>query len=108
MTVNECSTGFMPKDKYIKLPAFVGQPVWHIRTLQKYIHEERKWETLSYELEEGKVSMLQQKADRSWKIRVTISSSVSDYTIEDFDKYLFTNEAEAKNELARKLKELTL
>ena len=107
MTVNECSAGFMPKDQYVKLPAYVGQPVWHIRTLQKYIHEERKWETFGYELEEGKVSMLQQKADKSWKIRVTINSSVGDYTIEDFDKYLFTNEAEAKNELARKLKELS-
>ena len=106
MTVNECGYEFIHKDQYVKLPAFVGQPVWHIKTLQKYLHEERKWETLGYELEEGKVSMLQQKVDKSWKIRVTISSSVSDYTIEDFDKYLFTNEAEAKNELTRKLKEL--
>ena len=107
MTVNECSTGFKHKDQYIKLPAFVGQSVWHIRTLQKYIHEERKWEIFGYELEEGKVSMLQQKADKSWKIRVTINSSVSDYTIDDFDKYLFTDETAAGRELTRKLKELS-
>lgn len=106
MTVNECGTGFMPKDQYVRLPAFVGQQVWHIRTLQKYLHEERKWEILGYELEEGKVSMLQQKVDKSWKIRVTITSSVSDYTIEDFNKYLFTDKSLAEAELLKKEQEL--
>jgi hypothetical protein len=106
MTVNECSTGFLPKDQYVKLPAYVGQQIWHIRTLQKYLHEERKWETLGYELEEGKVSMLQQKVDKSWKIRVTILSSVSDYTIEDFNKYLFTDKLKAEAELFKREQEL--
>lgn len=105
MTVNECGR-FMHKDQYVLLPVYVSQPVWYIRTLQKYLHEERKWETLGYELEEGKVSMLQQKVDKSWKIRVTINSSVSDYTIEDFNKYLFTNKPAAEAELRKREQEL--
>lgn len=106
MTVNECSTGFMSKDQYVKLPAFVGQQVWHIRTLQKYNHDDRTWKTLGYEIEDGRVSMLQQKVDKSWKIRVTIGSSVSDYTLEDFSKYLFTNLEDAEAEALKREQEL--
>ena len=36
------------------------------------------------ELREGKISMLQQKADRSWKFRVS-HSYVSDYKVEDIN-----------------------
>ena len=96
----------MSKDQYVRLPAYVGQPVWHIRTLQKYLHEEKTWETLGYEMEEGKVSMLQQKVDKSWKIRVTIGSSVSDYTINEFNKCLFTNLEDAEAEVLKREQEL--
>ena len=107
MTVYECSHEFKHKDQYVKMPAYVGQPVWHIRTLQKYHHGDKKWETLGYEIEEGKVSMLQQKVDKSWKIRVSCDGSVSDYTPDKFDEYLFTTEAEAIKERDRRMKELT-
>ncbi len=107
MTVNECSHEFKHKDQYVKMPAYVDQPVWSIRTLQKYIHEAKTWETLGYEIEEGKVSMLQQKVDKSWKIRVTRRGSVCDYTLEEFNKYLFNTEAEAIKERDRRIKELT-
>jgi hypothetical protein len=106
MTVNECSTGFKSKDQYVKLPAFVGQPVWSIDTRKRYRHEDKTWETLGYELEEGKVSMLQQKVDKSWKIRIFRNGYVCDYTIDDFNKYLFTNKASAEAELIKRELEL--
>jgi hypothetical protein len=106
MTINECSTGFKNKDEYVKLPAFVGQPVWSIRTLYKY--EDNQFKTIGYEVEDGKVSMLQQKADKSWKIRVTIKHSVSDYTIDEFNKQLFTTETAAIKECDRRAKVLKL
>ena len=56
-------------------------------------------------MQSGKVSMLQQKADKSWKIRVTINHSVGDYTIDEFNKYLFTTEVVAIEECNRKMKE---
>ena len=107
MTINECSRGFKHKSQYVKLPAFIGQPVWLIKPLQKYLHEERKWETFGYEVESGKVSMLQQKADKSWKIRVTRKSYVEDYTIDEFNKKLFTTEKAAIEEYNRRIKELS-
>lgn len=106
MTVNECGR-FMHKDQYVLLPVYIGQPVWYIRTLQKYLYEEREWETLGYELEEGKVSMLQQKTDKSWKIRVTIGHCVSDYTVGEFNKHLFTNLEDAEAEMLKREQELS-
>lgn len=88
MTVNECATGFKNKEEYTKLPAYVGQPVWVL---------------ISYwgkpEILIGKVSMLQQKADKSWKIRVSRNGSVSDYTIDDFGNTLFFNADDAAKAL---------
>jgi len=104
MTVNECATDFKSKDQYVKLPAFVGQPVWSIRTLHKY--EDNQFKTIGYEVEHGKVSMLQQKVDKSWKIRVTINHSVGDYTLDDFNKYLFTNLEDAEAEALKREQEL--
>jgi hypothetical protein len=98
MTVNECSTGFKNKHQYVKLPAYVGQPVWI-----PYVHYYRE---LYSKVEAGKVSMLQQKADGSWKIRVSRNGSVSDYTIEDFDKWIFTTEEAAEAERKRRTREI--
>ena len=98
MTVNECSAGFKNKYQYVKLPAYVGQPVWI-----PYVHYYRD---LYSKVEAGKVSMLQQKADGSWKIRVSRNGSVSDYTIEDFDKWIFTTEEAAEAERKRRTEEI--
>lgn len=88
MTVNECSHEFKHKEQYVKLPAFVGQKVWIInRWLSKC------------EICEGKVSMLQQKADKSWKIRVSITGSVQDYTVETFEKEVYVSKATAEKAL---------
>jgi hypothetical protein len=88
MTVNECPHEFKHKEQYVKLPAFVGQKVWIVnRWLSKC------------EICEGKVSMLQQKADKSWKIRVSITGSVQDYTLETFEKEVYLSKAEAEKAL---------
>lgn len=105
MTVNECSHGFKHKDQYVFMPAYVGQKVWHVRSMYKY--EDNKFKVVGYEVEEGKVSMLQQKADKSWKIRITIRSSVGDYTLDEFSQYICLTEDAAKAKLERLEKELT-
>lgn len=48
----------------------------------------------------GTVSMLQQKADKSWKFRVSYGSSVSDYPISAIGKRVFLTCAEAERCLA--------
>lgn len=48
----------------------------------------------------GTVSMLQQKADKSWKFRVSYGSSVSDYPISAIGKTVFLTYAEAERCLA--------
>lgn len=48
----------------------------------------------------GTVSMLQQKADKSWKFRVSHGSSVSDYPISAIGKTVFLTYAEAERCLA--------
>ena len=86
MTVNECSTGFKHKDEYIHLPVYVGKPVWRVF----YWHY-----TKEVEIREGRVSMLQQKADKSWKFRVSDSGSVSDYTLDEIGSGIFLNYEDA-------------
>lgn len=90
MTVNECSTGFKNKHQYVKLPAYIGQQVWLASAWWHYSG------TIKSEVSEGKVSMLQQKVDGSWKIRISAGSSVSDYTIEEFNEYIFLTEEDAE------------
>ena len=82
---------FDDKAYYVKLPAHIGMKVWSI------FH----WQNRAPEIEEGKVSGLQQKADKSWKIRVSQRGHVSDYTIEEFNKYIFTT-IEAAEEIVNK------
>lgn len=85
MTVNECSHEFKHKDQYTRLPAFIGQRVWLLDT----------WYS-KCEICEGKVSMLQQKADKSWKLRISYNGSVCDYVEEDIGKILFFNPIDAE------------
>lgn len=96
MTVNECPTEFKNKDRYVKLPVYIGQPVWTVTT----------WWDNNVEIREGKVSMIQQKSDKSWKFRVTINSSVTDYTLDEVGKYIFFSEKSAQEEADRREREL--
>jgi hypothetical protein len=93
LTVNECPHGFKHKDQYVELPAYIGQPVFAVHTKHKFIDNE--FVVVGYELREGKVSMIQQKADKSWKFRITMNSSVCDYTVDEIGKTIFFSEAEA-------------
>ena len=101
MTVNECSTGFKHRDQYVKLPAYIGQRVW-----VPYVYWMSSSNVVYSAVREGKVSSLQQKVDRSWKIRVSINSSVSDYTVDEFNKYVFLSETGAEIERKKQAKEL--
>lgn len=105
--VEECSYGFKHKDQYVFMPAYVGQEVWKIYHNHEYDYENKKFNVIGYELKNGKVSMLQQKADKSWKIRITVRSNVGDYTIDEFNKYVYLTEEAARVELVRLEEELS-
>lgn len=106
MTVNECSTGFMSRNEYVKLPVYIGQPIWSLKSKYQWVDEDFK--LFGYELENGKVSMIQQKADKSWKFRVTIAGSVSDYTLSDVGNNIFFSAAEAIEEQHRREREFII
>lgn len=91
-TVEECSTGFKHKDLYVKLPVYIGQVVWRLN---------RNWYDDSVAVVEGRVSMLQQKADMSWKFRVSENGSVSDYLAKQIGQDIFISKDEA--DAARKI-----
>lgn len=103
LTVNECTYGFKHKDQYVKLPAYLGQIVYDAEAYINY-----KKEVYSA-INKGRVSMLQQKTDGSWKIRVSwykriqgsqcydISHS-ADYTVKEFSAYLHATKKAAEVE----------
>lgn len=63
----------------------VGDIVWYTRP------------EAGLEPEQMKISMLQQKADKSWKVRLTTNcGSVFDIRLSIFDEYCFKTESEAK------------
>lgn len=95
MTINECTHEFAHKEQYIKLPVFVGQTVW--RVYQAYSGR--------VDVTNGKVSMLQQKADKSWKFRFSESGtgSVGDYVLDDLNTRIFLTK-EAAEEKAERLR----
>lgn len=76
----------------IVLPCYIGQEVWY---LSEHFNG-------SVEIEKGKISMLQQKADKSWKFRFSHNSSVWDFKIDDIGVRYFLTKEEAEE----KLKEL--
>ena len=72
-------------------PCKVGQTVWLIKSLN--------WQQTEWGIKEGKISMIQQKADKSWKFRVTENHSVQDYTIDKIGKTVFLTKEEAEKAL---------
>ena len=75
----------------IVLPCKVGDTVWLIESLN--------WQRTEWGIGEGKVSMIQQKADKSWKFRVTKNHSVQDYTTGSIGKTVFLTREEAERAL---------
>ena len=70
-------------------PCYIGQEIWHITK-----HYDGR-----IEIGKGKVSMLQQKADKSWKIRITVRSSVWDFTPNEIGVRYFFSKEEAEQAL---------
>lgn len=86
LTVNECPHGFKHKDQYIQLPVFVGQDIWEV--YQSYYSKQ-------VTVTKGKVAMIQQKADKSWKFRISRTGSVYDCQLSAIGDYIFLDEASA-------------
>ena len=72
-------------------PCYIGQEIWYIRK-----HYDGRIEIIK-----GKVSMIQQKADKSWKIRITVNSSVWDFTPNEIDTEYFLTKEQAERALER-------
>jgi hypothetical protein len=92
-------------NKTTAAPAYVGQPIYRIKGNWGYedndtLHEDYK--ILNWYIVEGKVSMIQQKADKSWKIRMSEGGSVSDYTIGDVGKWVFFDKEAAEKKAEEK------
>jgi hypothetical protein len=73
-------------------PAYIGLKVW----VPIFY-----W-TGDTKIYEGRVSGLQQKADKSWKIRITYNHMVADYTADEFREKIFLTEEEAVTYVATK------
>lgn len=84
-------------DGWTRLPVIVGQKVWVLTTAN--------WQRTEWKIVESKVSMLQQKADKSWKIRITQESSVYDITVDEIGKTVFLTSEDAERALAEKEKD---
>lgn len=88
---------FKPKSRFVELPCEVGQKVWFL----KYTN----WQHTEVEIAEGKVSMLQQKADRSWKVRISHNSYVWDITFDEIGTEYFLSREEAEEALKERCRE---
>lgn len=105
-TVNECPCEFKHKDQYVLLPVYIGQTVVLVKYRYGYI--DNKFIKTGTEITEGKVSMIQQKADKSWKFRVSYRGHVCDYTANDIGREVFYTEEAAAIECRMREKELNI
>jgi hypothetical protein len=87
---------FKPKSRFVELPCEVGQKVWFVNSTN--------WQQTEWEVAEGKVSMIQQKADKSWKVRISHNSSVWDITLDNIGKEYFLSHEKAVKALAERSK----
>ena len=88
-------------------PAYVGQAIYRIKGKWGYpdgadTSDMKNYKILSYYVVEGKVSMIQQKANKTWKIRMSEGGSVSDHTLSDIGKYIFFSKEEADKKAEEK------
>jgi hypothetical protein len=90
----EVCADYLLAEGVIVPPCFIGQEIWH--TTKHYDGR--------IEIRKGKVSMLQQKNDKSWKIRITVNSSVWDFTPNEIGTQYFLTREEAEKSLERREK----
>ena len=84
---------YLIADGWMRPPCKVGDIVWLIKSLN--------WQQTEWGIKEGKISMIQQKADKSWKFRVTENHSVQDYTVDKIGKTVFLTKEEAEQALRK-------
>lgn len=78
--------------EYLEVPCSLGTPLFELET---YFNDKDKWR-----IEEGRCSMLQQKADRSWKVRFSYTGgSCHDVQLAAFGKTIFTDKKLAEQRL---------
>ena len=85
-----------PKSRVVELPCEVGHKVWFVKSTN--------WQQTEWKVAEGKLSMIQQKADKSWKVRISHNSSVWDIILDAIGKEYFLSREEAENALAERSK----
>lgn len=90
-------THFKLKSRFVELPCEVGQKVWFVQSTN--------WQRTEWEVVEGKVSMLQQKVDKSWKVRISFRGSVWDITLDEIGKDYFLSREEAEKALKERVME---
>ena len=76
-------------------PCEIGQKIWYV-----YKHYDGR-----PDIEEGKISMLTQKTDKSWHLRITVNSSVWGFTPNEIGTKYFLTKEEAEAELKKRGKE---
>lgn len=99
-----CETSWLAENLlragWVKLPVYIGKPVWLANAWYNNLTKE-----IDSGVVVGKVSMLQQKANKSWKFRVT-TKYVSDYDLGDIGTYIFFTKKDAEKALEEKIKTL--
>jgi hypothetical protein len=71
------------------VPFMIGQPMWKLCT----------WSSPA-EILDSRVSMIQQKADKSWKVRISNRYGTDDFKAGDVGKYIFLTKESAEEALA--------
>ena len=90
-SLTDFTADYLLENGVIVPPCKVGQTVWLIKSLN--------WQQTEWGIKEGKISMIQQKADESWKFRITENHSVKDYTVDKIGKTVFLTREEAEQAL---------
>ena len=77
------------KNKTNEVPFTIGQPMWKLCT----------WFNGQAEILDSRVSMIQQKADRSWKVRISNRYGTDDFKAGDVGTYIFLTRDAAEEAL---------
>lgn len=83
------------------LPIKIGTTVYRVNEGYERRINNGEYHYVAAKIQEGNVSMLQQKADETWKFRVSWKpdSFVGDFVLSDLGKEIFLTEEEAKKRL---------
>jgi hypothetical protein len=73
------------------VPFMIGQPMWKVCS----------WFRAPAEIVECRVSMIQQKVDKSWKIRISNRYGTEDFKAGDVGTYIFLTKEAADEALTR-------